>query len=152
MGLLKVSVFETFDPASIERYDPEIIERRLKTVLALRRNDTHALVYLGIANRNVDVVAEEMYYNKALKADPDNALAYFLKGHLFARKGQGDEAMRMYEQAIERSPWNQIFLNNLAYEHYLRADYRRAADRYRQLLNLDPRLYVGYCYALRTAS
>jgi tetratricopeptide (TPR) repeat protein len=50
----------------------------------------------------------------------------------------------MYTAAIKISPWNQMFLNNAAYQYYLRRDYKQAEQLYVRLLNLQPDFLLSY--------
>lgn len=56
----------------------------------------------------------------------------------------------MYEIAESKSPWNQTFLNNAAYQYYLRHDYSKAEELYVRLLNLQHDFLLGYCMLANT--
>jgi tetratricopeptide (TPR) repeat protein len=113
VGLLKVSVFEMFEPTNIDAYDPEIAERRLSANLQQHKDDTHVLTLLGMVYRVFDPKEAEANFDKAIAAGPENALAYFQKGFLLDLRGDRVEALRLYSEASRRSKWNQPFLNNL---------------------------------------
>jgi tetratricopeptide (TPR) repeat protein len=150
LGLLKVSVFEMFEPANIDSFEPEIAERRLSAILQEHPNDTHALTFLGMVYRTPNPKEAEANFDKAIAADPANALAYFQKGFLLDLRGDQVGALRLYGEASRRSKWNQAFLNNLAYQYFQRRDYARAEASYRDLLNLDARLVLSYIMLANT--
>ena len=128
-GLFKVSAFELFDAAKIQDTDPAIVERRLNAVLGQRKTDTHALTYRGIVELKIHPEEAAADFDKAIQFDPENALAHFYKGVLLDRKGSRDEALRHYTIAAEKSEWNQVFLNNLAYQYFQRGDYALAESK-----------------------
>ena len=142
LGLLKVSVFE---PVAAHEYDPEIAQRRLRAILKQKPNDSHALALLGDVNRDIDPEAALRNYDQALASDSDNTAAYSGRGILFDQWNRPADALAMYEQAVTRSPWNQSYVNNLAYQYYLRGNYRQAEELYIRLLKLDPRFLLSYC-------
>jgi len=55
-----------------------------------------------------------------------------------------DDARQLYEKAASLSPWNQTFLNNLAYQHFLAGEYKKADELYVRLLSLDSRYLLSY--------
>lgn len=140
-GLLKAAVFQ---PIDAKDYDPEIAHRRLSAILDERPDDSHALAFLGEVYRTIDEETALSYYKKALENNPGNATAYFGKGAVYDRQGKTDEAIAMYKKASDISPWNQTFLNNLAYQHYLRGEYYTAESLYLLLLRLDGRFLLSY--------
>jgi len=141
VGLLKVSVFE---PITSNDYSPEVAERRLQAILQGNANDTHALAFLGEVFRGINQEKALEYYEQALDVDSGNALAYFGKAVLADEAGKRAEALPLYEKAVTLSPWNQTFLNNLAYQHFLGANYEKADELYVLLLSLDSRYLLSY--------
>lgn len=141
MGLLKVSVFE---PVAGGDYDPEVAQRRLQAILKQKPNDSHALAFLGDVYRNIDSQEALRYYDQALASDSTNAMAYYGRGILFDKRGETADALAMYEKAVSLSKWNQIFLNNLAYQYYLRGEYKKSENLYVRLLDLDGRFLLSY--------
>jgi|KBSMisStandDraft_5_1062788.scaffolds.fasta_scaffold148678_2 Flp pilus assembly protein TadD len=147
LGLLKVSVFE---PVRTDEYDPEVAERRLQAILRQRPNDTHALAFLGDVYTNLDRDKALKYYRQSLASDQKNAYAYEGLGVLLDLQGKTPDALQMYEKAVSLSGWNQTFLNNLAYQYYLRANYSKAEELYLLLLGLDDRYFLSYCMLANT--
>jgi len=141
IGLLKVSVFE---PIKSDDYSPEVADRRLQAILRTNVTDTHALTFLGEVYRGVDKGKALEYYNLALTADSNNALAYFGKAVLLDTAGKREDALAFYEKAVALSPWNQTFLNDLAYQHFLGRNYEKAEELYIRLLSLDSRFLLSY--------
>ena len=143
-GSLKASVFDTI---KANEYDPEIAERWLRFILSKRPDDTHGLAYLGLVHARIDPDSALWYYDQALASDTGNALAYAGKGDVYLLRNQEVNAFEMYERAHSISPWNQVFLNNLGYQRYLRGDYAEADSIYRRLLLLNDK-YLLSAYML----
>ncbi|MGH6826968.1 tetratricopeptide repeat protein [Methyloceanibacter sp.] len=147
LGLLKVS---TFEPIAKKEYDPEVAQRRLGAVLRQNPNDTHALAFLGEVYSAIDHAEAHRYLDQAIAINSKNARAYALKGDLFESEQKTAMALKMFENAVSLSPWNQVFLSNLAYEHFLLEQYQEAERLYLQLLNLNPRFMESYYMLART--
>ena len=91
------------------------------------------------------------YYDEAIASDSSNAWAYAEKGELAMRQNDRQTTLAMYEQAIKLSKWNQLFLNNAAYQYYLNRDYGKAYELYARLLNLQPDFLISYSMVANTA-
>jgi tetratricopeptide (TPR) repeat protein len=159
IGLLKVS---TFEPILKGNYDPEVIDRRLKFILEQSKNDdiqaldknknddTHALAFLGYIHLNIDVAEAEDYLDRSLTSNAENAWAYFSKGILFDLANRPKGAIAMYDKAVSLSKWNQTFLNNLAYQHFILGNYEEAQNIYNKLLRLHPYYLLSYYILAKT--
>jgi tetratricopeptide (TPR) repeat protein len=147
-GLLKVSVFKPLAGGVDD--DPEIAQRRINGILTQKADDTNALAFQGDVYSTMDSKKALDYYNRALESNGGNAWAYFGKGLLFDRSGKSNLALEMYEKAVQLSPWNQIFLNNLAYQRYLRGNYKDAELHYVFLLDLESRYLLSRCMLANT--
>lgn len=147
-GLLKVSVFKPLAGGIDD--DPEVAQRRINGILTQKADDTNALAFQGDVYRTIDPKKSLDYYNQAIASNGGNAWAYYGKGLLFDLSGQGNAALEMYEKAVQLSPWNQTFVNNLAYQRYLRGDYKEAELHYVFLLNLESRYLLSRCMLANT--
>jgi tetratricopeptide (TPR) repeat protein len=156
LGGLKASVFDSIES---NEYDPEIAGERLRFIRSLHEDDTHALTLLGQLYLGTDLDSAFRFYKLAIASDKDNALAYAGMGEayrrranadtgdVYRRRGHIDSGFAMDQSAHTISPWNQGFLNNLAYQQYLRGDYWQADTSYRALLKLNDR-YLLSAYML----
>ena len=141
MGLFKAKMYESLDQ---QQYDPEVVEKRIRFILEENPNDPHAYVFLGDLYSRLDEPKALEYYKQARAIDPAVATAVFGLGVLYHKQGTLDEALRMYEQAVKRSPWNQKYLNNLAYLYYETKQYPKAVETYEKILQLDDKFLLSY--------
>jgi tetratricopeptide (TPR) repeat protein len=81
--------------------------------------------------------------SKALKLDPQNAVAWNLKGLCLDAQGRNDEAMECYDNAIKIDPSGSNQLGNKGHVLYILGDYEKANYYYDQAINADPR-HIGY--------
>lgn len=135
---------ELFEPIAGKDYDPEVVEKRLNLVLEENPGDVHALVFLGSIYQNIDTIYSKKYYQKAIKIDSTVAMAYFGLGNIYDMNRQYDSALLYYEKAVRFSRWNQSYLNNLAYQYFLRNQNNDAIEIYLLLLKLDYRFLLSY--------
>jgi tetratricopeptide (TPR) repeat protein len=140
-GLFKSEIFRPI----VERdYDPEIMEKRLLLILQEDPEDPHAFLFLGEIYRSIDQEQALNYYQKAIDKDASIAAAYFGMGVIYDQQNKPDEALKMYEKALSLSRWNQVFLDNLGDQYYLRKEYQKAIEEYELLLRLNPRCLIAY--------
>lgn len=141
LGLLKIDVFE---PVHDKNYVPEIAERRLNMILEQSPEDPHVLTFLGDVHSWIDEAAARSYYERAIAARPGAPGAYAGLAVMLDFKQRTDEAIHFYEMAVERSPWNQSYLNNLSYQYLLKRDAEHAVATDRMLLNLNGQYLLAY--------
>jgi DNA-directed RNA polymerase subunit alpha len=83
----------------------------------------------------VTAIAE---FRKAIHADPTNPEALFKLGYHLDLVGEEDEALVMYERAIEHPPANINALINLAVLYEDREEFVRAERTLRQIIDTNP--------------
>ncbi len=93
-------------------------------------------------------------YRKAVAADPTDARNLFRLGYMLDLAGEEDEAIALYERAIDHPPAPINALVNLAVLYEDRADWARAERCLRQILETNPnhpraRLYMKDVQASR---
>jgi tetratricopeptide (TPR) repeat protein len=81
--------------------------------------------------------------SNALKLDPQNAVAWNLKGICLDAQGRRDEAIECYDNAIKIDPSGSNPLGNKGADLYFLGEYENANSYYDQAINADPR-YIGY--------
>ncbi len=91
---------------------------------------------------------------KAVAADPTDPRALFRLAYFLDLKGEEDEAIALYERAVERPPAPINALVNLAILYEDRSDWPRSERCLRQILETDPnhpraRLYMKDVQASR---
>lgn len=135
---------ELFIPIMENDYDPEIMEKRLNLILEENPYDPQAFLFLGIIYSNIDHCQALNYYEKAIDKDPSIAAAYFGIGTIYDIQNKPDDAITMYEKALDLSKWNQPFLDNLGFRYCQRKEYQKAIQQYELLLRLNPRFLPAY--------
>ncbi|MCE2967375.1 MAG: DNA-directed RNA polymerase subunit alpha C-terminal domain-containing protein [Phycisphaerales bacterium] len=94
-------------------------------------------------------------YRKAVASDPADGKLLFRLGFLLDISGEEDEALRMYERAVDNPPAPINALLNLAVAYEDRGDFVRSERCLRQILETDPnhpraRLYMKDVIASKT--
>ena len=73
-----------------------------------------------------DLDAAERQFKQLLQFLPDHAAANFMLGLIYLRKGCGEDALPLMEQALERCPWNQHWRSDLVKAYRLLGRERKA--------------------------
>jgi len=141
LGLLKVDVFE---PVRDKNYVPEVAERRLRMILERSPEDPHVLSFLGDVYQALSEDKARGYYERAIAKHPGAASAYNGLAVLNDIRNRPDAALPHYLKAVELSPWNQHYLNNLAYQYLGKRDAGSAIPYYETLLTLNDQYLVAY--------
>ncbi len=147
LGLFKSDTFKSIEQRD---FDPEIMEKKLKMILQENPEDPHVFYFLGEIYRSIDSEQALKYYQTAIDKDPSIAAAYFGIGVIYDEQNKSDDALKMYEKAVNLSRWNQVFLDNLGDQYYQRKEYQKAIEQYELLLRLEGRFLVAY-YTLSNA-
>jgi len=78
------------------------------------------------------------FFNRAIKADPENLLAYKNLGlFLFKEKGY-EEATKVFKKAIEIEPADVELYNNLGSIYGIKKEYNKAVEIFEKALLIDP--------------
>lgn len=96
-------------------------------------NHSLALTIDGLVHTNLlrDPVAAYSRYESAITSNPNESLAWLLKGTMHAFKGEGDQAVRDTQRALSLSPLDPLkyYYDSLAASAALSAaDYQKAID------------------------
>jgi len=140
-GLLKADVFK---PISDREPEPLVSESRLKFILKEDPDDKHALLYLGILYTTIDADEARTYLQRALAQDPRLAVAYVNLGFICDMTGDPEQAMQMYEKALQLTGWQQNALNNISYHYIRQGRFEEAVKKLTLLLHLDGDALIAY--------
>ncbi|MGQ0828334.1 MAG: tetratricopeptide repeat protein [Bacteroidota bacterium] len=141
MGLFKADIYDTI---ATKGYDPEIIIERIKRIMEQDTAHFHAYVYMGDVYSYINEEKAHAYYDIAIKKDTTMASAYFGKGLIYSRHGNSKEGEVMYRKALDISPWNRVFMGNLAYQYYRNQKYTDAIRCCDSLDLLDSQYLVSH--------
>ncbi|MDO9311180.1 MAG: tetratricopeptide repeat protein, partial [Nitrosomonas sp.] len=117
---------------------PQAIQRQLNFLQQQQPGNPYVQVLYGdLAMQLEDYTQAKNYYGMAIQSERQPASAYFGLGYLYETQSQLEQALLHYRQAVERSTWNQSYLNNLATVFRKLGHYQEAIEHYEKILKLD---------------
>jgi tetratricopeptide (TPR) repeat protein len=75
---------------------------------------------------------------QVITLDPKDEFALFLRGYVYARKGEYDRAIADYDQVIARNPKDAGYYSARGITYYLKKEYDRAIADYDKAIALNP--------------
>jgi tetratricopeptide (TPR) repeat protein len=84
------------------------------------------------------------YYDRSLEVDPYQTQVLVNRGVTLENLERGEEAIASYELALERNPGEALAYFNLGNVQFVRGDYPRAVQLYRNAVAHNPRLVNGH--------
>jgi len=100
---------------------------------------------LELSNKgNMDEALGE--YRRAISAYPDFVAAYNNIGEIYARKGDSENAITSYMEALKIDKHHRVLLN-LGVEHFNRKNYTHALKYFTESLAREPQFLEGNFYA-----
>jgi len=142
IGILKTEIYKDIH----SNFIPVALKKKIDHILSEDPNDPHASVLLGNLYMQMDDFLEaEVHINKALNLENSPPSAHYSRGLLFLKKNDIDHAFVEFKESARRSEFNEIYLNNLAYIHFLKGEIQTAIDIYEKILNLDHEFILPYC-------
>ncbi|MDY6904642.1 MAG: tetratricopeptide repeat protein [Thermodesulfobacteriota bacterium] len=88
--------------------------------------------------RNLTIKIKHRQMVASLAAEPENTTALLQLGIIYAQYGILDQAMTLFERALENEPDNAALLNNMGNLYFLEGHYQKAVDAYRKAVEADP--------------
>jgi len=76
-------------------------------------------------------------YAKAIRLDPDDALAYQMRGFTYYMKDEFDKSIEDFTQAIRLKPDYVRAYRNRGFTYYKKSDYDKAIEDYTQVIRLN---------------
>lgn len=119
-------------------FRPQAVERQLDFLLRQQPGNPYAhIVYGDLAVQRKDYGMAKKHYEAAMQSDRQPAAAYFGMGYWHEIQSNLEQALAHYQNAVERSPWNQRYLNNLAGTYRKLGRYPESIELYEKILTLD---------------
>ena len=91
--------------------------------------------------------------NQAIRRDlTKDAATYYNRGEAYSYKGDYDQAITNFNQAIRLDPANAVAYNSRGYAYNEKGDYDQAITDYTQAISIDPtnfKAYANRAYAYR---
>lgn len=125
-----------------------VVVNNAESELSVSKNKTALEHY----NKGMDLVKEENYkegliwFEKAVKADPNFAFAWDNIGICYRRLGKYDEALAAYNRSLALDPKGKTPLQNIPVVYQFKEQYEKAIEAYNNLLVFypgDPEGYYG---------
>jgi|GEM_PF-4045217 len=86
--------------AAIENQSYSEATVELNDALAIKNDDSQALLYLGIAQARTGDMNAESTLKSALRSDPSNSRIHYELGNLYMKRASFEEAKDYYEEVI----------------------------------------------------
>ena len=92
----------------------------LEKAVGMAPDDPNANYWLGIAHQGIDNFEKaEHYLRKTIELSPEREEAYNALGYFFAEHGTNlDEAVRLIQTALKKSPANGAYLDSLGWAYF----------------------------------
>jgi tetratricopeptide (TPR) repeat protein len=140
----------------LERYMMENCEALKQKVAANDKQNFKSMTKNKLAQEYYDKAIHEtekenykqaiLYYEQALKEDPEFVFAWDNLGLNYRRLNNYDKAIECYEQSLKIDPKGQMPLQNIAVAYQYKKEFPKAIDAYKRLSALDrnnPEIYYG---------
>ncbi|MER0202455.1 MAG: hypothetical protein DU480_01025 [Nitrosomonas sp.] len=119
-------------------FRPQAVERQLDFLRQQQPDNPYVHILFGdLAVQREDLAAAKQHYEAAMQSGRQPAAAYFGMGYWHEIQSNLTQALVHYQKAVERSPWNQRYLNNLAGTLRKLGQYPESIDQYEKILTLD---------------
>jgi tetratricopeptide (TPR) repeat protein len=92
------------------------------------------MIYYNVRKNNKAIQYFELAAAKGFRQDAD----YFVNlGNVYMNAGNAVKGIELFKKALEKRPFSQSILNDLAYAYYGNKNYQEAIDTWDQVLQLD---------------
>lgn len=119
-------------------FRPQAVERQLDFLRQQQPDNPYVHILFGdLAVQRKDFSAAQKHYQTAMQSGRQPAAAYFGMGYRHEIQSNLTQALLHYQKAVERSPWNQRYLNNLAGTLRKLGQYPESIKLYEEILTLD---------------
>ena len=106
--------------------------------------EAHASLGLVTMFYDLNMVAAEATYKRAIELNPDYATAYDLYSALLSATGRLDEAIEMAKRGLGVDPLSVPLTTDLGQAYYLARRYDEAIEQYQKSIQLDPHDAVAH--------
>lgn len=123
------------------------------SLCAVAQNAEYSMMHQGNrAFQRGEWSKAELYYRKALKANPNSAKAMFNLGDTFLAQKNTKDALDWFEKAAKAAPNKQLkamAYHNIGYIHHTSNDFDKAIEAYKEAMRNNPHdADTRYNYAL----
>jgi tetratricopeptide (TPR) repeat protein len=119
----------------------DAVLRVYQELLAVKPDDYETYVTMAsLVNQRKEYERSAEYLQKAVAVAPDSAKPRIIGelGIIYDTMGKGDEAMKMYQDALKMTPGHKDLLFNLGRLYLMRDDYPNAISQLTEVLKLNP--------------
>jgi tetratricopeptide (TPR) repeat protein len=119
----------------------DAVLRVYQELLAIKPDDYETYITMAsLTNQRKEFERSAEYLQKAIAVAPDSAKPRIIGelGIVYDTMGKGDEAMKMYQDALKMTPGHKDLLFNLGRLYLMRDDYPNAISQLTEILKLNP--------------
>jgi protein O-mannosyl-transferase len=136
--------------SELELYDLAITYLNYSYAYDTLNTDTWNAYAIAYQKKN-SLDTAELFIRYSLMLDDNYAQSHAHAGYIYFMRENIPQSLYHYGRAFELDPWNEVFVNWMAYLNYLQGDYEKAIGFYKRQLGLtfEPEsVYLGLsrCY------
>jgi len=135
---------------------PDKALETFKQALALKQDSADIFHYIGLSYLNMEQYEDSIdYFKKSMKFYSNSITDKYLlqaQGYLYQEKGQNEKAILYLEKAVSLGMKDSRLLYNLGNLYFNAANYSKAYDHFKNVIDLRPEAYMdAYYFAGRSA-
>lgn len=96
--------------------------------------------------RNKDWRTNKTIWQSAIKIDPSNPLPYKALAAVYSRENRFDEAINLYQKALEISQPDEAINLDLGWSYEKKGEREKAITEYQKALEINPNFYIAHIY------
>ena len=128
----------------ISEHKHEAEDKLLNEILAVKSNDPHALMHIGdLYDRAGKADKATDFYNRALKADPEQVDVFMRLAGLSFNAKEYEKAREMLLKVLDKQPNNPHALYNYALALHLQGEHEQAVAYWQKTVEVDANGDIG---------
>jgi tetratricopeptide (TPR) repeat protein len=148
IGLRKIAIHQMI----MDSKSTDIIEKEIQMLKEKNSDDPHIDLFRAELFASTDQAQAISLYQQVIQNHPHLAEAYFALGVIYQKKKDSQNALLMYQKALEIAPLNIRYLTNKGDLLFRSQQYDECVTTFQNILKLDQHVLLTYCdliHALR---